>query len=178
MPWKSSEQQQGRWFPALAAFLILLSPAAAWALKSDAEQPITVEADGADIDDGNKRSTYTGNVVITQGTIRLEADKVIVSKPASGQGNNLHAEGKPVRFQQAVEGKKGEVVRGRARKMEYDSDSELMHLIGEAQLTQEGNSFSSDRITYDRVKSLVTGGAAASGKQRVRMTIRSGTPAQ
>ncbi|MBU0498568.1 MAG: lipopolysaccharide transport periplasmic protein LptA [Gammaproteobacteria bacterium] len=169
----------GRSLSALAILMILLMPAAAWALKSDAEQPITVEADSADIDDGNKRSIYTGSVVITQGTIRLEADKVIVSKPASGQGNNLHAEGKPVRFQQAVEGKKAEVVRGRARKMEYDSDSELMHLIGDAHLTQEGSSFSSDRITYDRIKSLVTGGAAASGKQRVRMTIRTGkTPQQ
>ena len=29
----------------------------------------------------------------------------------------------------------------------------------------------SDRITYDRVKSLVRGGSAAKGKQRVRMRL-------
>ncbi|OGT90938.1 MAG: lipopolysaccharide transport periplasmic protein LptA [Gammaproteobacteria bacterium RIFOXYA12_FULL_61_12] len=151
---------------------LLFASSAAWALKTDAEQPITVEADSADIDDGNKRSTYRGNVIITQGSIRLEANVVTVQKSPSQKNNNMTAEGQPARFQQEVEGKKGEFVQGRAKRIDYDSDSENIFLVGDAFLTQEGSSFSSDRITYDKARSLVKGGAAASGKQRVRLTIK------
>ena len=41
-------------------------------------------------------------------------------------------------------------------------------------LVQNGNTMKSDRIVYDRVKHKVRAGAAAKGKQRVRITIQSG----
>lgn len=158
----------------VAPLVLLLAPTSAWALKADAEQPIFVEADSAEIDDAKKSSTYRGNVVITQGTLRLDADKVVVLKSPAKNGNNLFADGRPAKFQQEIEGKKGEYARGQAKRVEYNSNSELLYLIDDATLTQEGSSFSSDRIIYDRIKSLVRGGASAAGKKRVRMTIQSG----
>jgi lipopolysaccharide export system protein LptA len=44
-------------------------------------------------------------------------------------------------------------------------------MIGDAVLIQGKDSMRSDRIVYDRVKSVVKAGAAAKGKQRVRISI-------
>ena len=46
-------------------------------------------------------------------------------------------------------------------------------MIGDSVLFQGKDSFKSDRITYDRTKSLVRAGASAKGKQRVRISIES-----
>jgi lipopolysaccharide export system protein LptA len=42
---------------------------------------------------------------------------------------------------------------------------------GDAVVIQGKDTFKSDRITYDRVKSVVKGGAAAKGKERVRIRV-------
>jgi lipopolysaccharide export system protein LptA len=43
------------------------------ALSSDREQPINLEADAADIDDLKGISIYTGNVVLTQGSMVIKS---------------------------------------------------------------------------------------------------------
>jgi lipopolysaccharide export system protein LptA len=161
---------KGNW----VCILLMLLPLPVWALKSDAGQPINIEADSADIDDNNKTRTFTGNVVVTQGSIRLSGNRLVVYQNATAKGGNrFHATGSPARFQQELESRPGEWVRGHAKRIEYDSDSEFLHLIGNAFITQEGDSARTDRITYDKVRNLVKGGAAAKGRERVRMVIQS-----
>jgi lipopolysaccharide export system protein LptA len=74
-----------------------------------------------------------------------------------------------VKFQQQSE--KGPV-RGEARRVEYEVASENLFLIGDAVLFQGKDSMRSDRIAYDRVRAVVKAGAAAEGKQRVRISIQ------
>jgi lipopolysaccharide transport protein LptA len=57
--------------------------------------------------------------------------------------------------------------------MEYDVDSDMLYLIGNAVLNQDKDTFKSDRIAYDRKKSMIKGGTSAKGKHRVRVTIKS-----
>jgi lipopolysaccharide export system protein LptA len=163
---------QPRRFAFLWLLLLLLAETAA-ALQSDLQQPITVEADGMDIDEGRKTNTYQGNVVLHQGTITLKADKVTViqgSKP--GESNRVVAEGNPATLQQLPDGKQEYVV-GRANHMEYSVDSETLVLTGNASLRQGQDNFKSDRIVYDRAKAVIRAGASAQGNQRVRVTIGS-----
>ncbi len=147
--------------------LLLLCCATATALESDRNQPIELAADSVDIDEGKGMSVYKGDVDLRQGTMRLEADTVTVHqrgrKPAK-----IVAEGRPVKFQQQT--KKGQV-KGRARRVEYLVDSENLTLAGDAVLIQGKDSMRSDRIVYDRVRAVVKAGAAAKGKQRVRISI-------
>jgi len=149
--------------------LCLCIPSLAFALKSDKDQPIYVEADGVDLDDKKGLSTYKGNVVLTQGSIIIKADKVTVTQ-IQGNKDHIEATGQPVTFQQQTEGKKG-LFKGRAKKAEYTSDSETLYLTGDAVLTQGKDTFKSDKITYDRARAVVKAGASAKGKQRVRVTI-------
>lgn len=160
--------------PALlaGALLLVLSAPAALALSTDKDQPIDIAADSVDIDEGRGTSTYTGNVEVNQGTIRLNADKVVVEhKP--GQPRIVNATGKPARFRQLPDNSKVYVT-GTAQQLRYRLDSEELVLTGDAQLTQGKDKFHSDRIVYDRSRAVVKAGAAAQGKERVRVTIQPG----
>jgi len=148
--------------------VLLLVSGSVWALSSDKDQPIELEADSVEIDDRTGISTYQGNVVIRQGSIRITADKVTVYQKDK-RTDKIHAVGEPVTYQQVTDD--GKEVNGRARQAEYHTASDELYLIGNALLTQGKDSFASDRITYDRKRALVKAGASAQGKERVRITI-------
>ncbi|MBA1331005.1 LptA protein, partial [Candidatus Endoriftia persephone str. Guaymas] len=60
--------------------LLLLLPLQARALSGDREQPIYLEADSVEIDEASGVSVYIGNVVVSQGSMRLEADKMWIHR--------------------------------------------------------------------------------------------------
>lgn len=161
-----------RTLPLLLAVLLSLSAPAVLALSSDKDKPIDIVADSVDINEGRGTSTYTGNVEINQGTIRVNADKVVVlHKP--GQPRAIDATGEPARFRQLPDNSK-QYVTGNALKLHYRLDSEELVLTGNAQLKQGKDTFASDKIVYDRTRAVVKAGAAAQGKDRVRVTIQPG----
>lgn len=152
---------------AIAVLGALSAPA--HALSTDKDQPLDLEADSAEIDEGKGMSIYTGNVIAVQGSMRLESDRLVVFH-AGTKAERLEAEGKPARFQQLADDSP-EPIKARARRLEYQFDSEELILTGDAVVLQGKDTFQSDRITYDRVRSIVKGGAAAKGKERVRITV-------
>lgn len=151
----------------LLALVLLCAGGAVQALESDKEQPIELAADSVDIDESKGTSVYRGDVDLRQGTMHLQADVVTVYQDKR-KPTKIIAEGRPVKFQQQSD--KG-LVKGRAKRAEYEVDSENLVMIGDAVLLQGSDSMRSDRIVYDRVKSVVKAGAAAKGKQRVRISI-------
>ena len=153
----------------LTITLLLLAAGQAHALPGDKDQPVQLEADSVDIDEGKGTSVYRGDVDLRQGSMRLQADQVTV-KHQGRRPDRIIAVGS-VRFQQ--DSGKG-MVRARARKAEYEVNSELLTLIGRASLTQAGDTMKSDRIVYDRVHHKVRAGTAAKGRQRVHITIQPG----
>lgn len=157
-----------------ATALLGLSLCSGWAqaLSSDREQAVDIAADSVDINEASGISTYSGNVEINQGSIRLQAARVVVEhKP--GQKRLIKASGQPARFRQLPDNST-QYVNGQAQHIEYGLDSEDLVLSGKARLTQGKDSFSSDRIVYDRVRAVVKAGAAAQGKERVKVTIQPG----
>jgi lipopolysaccharide export system protein LptA len=152
----------------LLALLLFVSAGGALALESDSTQPIELAADSVDFNEAEGRSVYKGNVDVRQGSIRLRGDVVTVYQ-AGRDPEKVVAEGRPVKFEQRID--KG-LVQGEALRVEYEVASENIILIGEAVLNQGKDTMRSDRIVYDRVKSVVKAGAAAKGKQRVHISIQ------
>jgi len=148
--------------------LVWLPLAPAYALSTDKDQPIHVEADSVEIDDRQGISIYQGDVDVKQGSIHLTADKVTVYQK-DRRTERVRAVGRPVRFQQQTD--KGQTVKGRAREVEYYVTGDELVLTGDALLSQGDDNFSSDRIIYDRKNARVKAGASAKGKERVRITI-------
>ncbi len=140
----------------------------AWAAEAE-KQPVQVEADRLEIDEQRDVSVYQGNVLIIQGELRLQADRVEI-RGTEGKAEQMLATGKPVKFQSRP-AKGGKPVNGEAGRLEYVLNDDLITLSEGAKVTQEQDVFSSERIQYDRKRSLIKAGAAAGGS-RVRMLIQ------
>lgn len=151
-------------------FLILTSySSVGLALKSDSEQPIYIDSNAATYDDNAGVSIYTGNVVSSQGSLKVWSDKLVVHFK-DGDVDKLVATGKPARFQQTPDS--GGDITGKALTGEYYPKQNLLILIKEAVVWQDGNTYASDIIRYDSRNSIVKAGDQESDAKRVRVILR------
>ena len=93
--------------------LLLLAPTA-WAKSSDRQQPMDVEADQTDAQlADDSETTLRGNVRITQGTLKVEADTAVVHR-VKGEIAKVVLSGGPVRMSQIADS--GEAMTATAKK--------------------------------------------------------------
>jgi lipopolysaccharide export system protein LptA len=149
--------------------LVSLLSLPAGALETDREQPMQLEADSLAIDESTGVSLYEGNVAITQGSMKLWAERLWVHRK-QGKTEKIISEGEPSRFSQLPE-VGGVEVHGQALRIEIHIDRDEMILIDNALLEQGGNSFRNDRIVYNRTNAQVRAGSSAQGKERVQVVI-------
>jgi len=158
--------------------LFCLSPV--FASSEDTQQPIIIEADQAVLDEKNQSSTYTGNVVLKQGGIEVKAN-IITVYAKEGQLQRVIAEGNPVHYRQQHQ-QQVEEVRGVCQRMEYETESKSVRLLGGAELWQGGNRFSGNRILYDPSKEKVTVNSSTDESkqdgQRVQIILQPKSPEQ
>jgi lipopolysaccharide export system protein LptA len=147
---------------------ILAWPLTLQALSGDRDQPMHLEADSVSIDEGTGVSLYQGNVVITQGSLKLWADKLWIYRK-EGKTDKITSEGNPTRFRQM--GDDQVEIRGQALRAEFYINRDELLLFDDALLEQGADQFRSDRIIYNRISSQVKAGGSADGKERVRVTI-------
>jgi lipopolysaccharide export system protein LptA len=96
----------------------------------NANAPIAVNADSFLADLNGETGTYTGNVIVTQGEVRLHADQVKVTAP-SGRASKMEALGHVV-----VDSPSGQAVGDNGF---YDVPSQVLRLNGNVVLTKEAN---------------------------------------
>ncbi|MBF7687129.1 lipopolysaccharide transport periplasmic protein LptA [Acinetobacter rathckeae] len=160
---------------------LLVQPLTAFALPSDRSQPISLVADKATYNDKTGITTYTGNVVIEQGSMKLQANAVTAQLNKARQISTVSALGSPARFQQQTDANK--LAKGQAQKIVYSADTGIITLTGNALVDQDGASIRGATLRYSMNKGDIeavgdrTGGAAvtttnASQNQgRVQITI-------
>lgn len=132
------------------------------ALPSDSSQPIRIQANAATLDDKRNTAVYTGNVVITQGSLRLTGSRVTLTTNANGELNTMVTQGGPATYQQTPEANKPPV-KARAETIEYHADRETIVLIKNAFLEQSGNTFQGEHVSYDIQRQVVDAGNSSSG---------------
>jgi lipopolysaccharide export system protein LptA len=141
----------------LALFVAaLLAVCRVWALAADKDQPIEIESDYAELRKAERQTIYSGNVIVTQGSIRMWGDKLTVYYDEGDQLKDAILEGKPAHFKQRAEGRQ-EDFEGEALRMEYHAQQERLHMINQAKLTQGKSIFSGPLIVYDTKNSILTG---------------------
>ena len=147
----------------------LLAPTLVLGLPEDRDQPIQLEADTAHWDQNTGISTYEGNVVITQGSMRLFADTAVIYLN-EGEFQRMEADGNPVRFRYKPAVNKEEIF-GKGQHATYDVTDALITVSDNAHFTQGGDEFTGDHVEYDLEKDLVKA-RGASGGGRVQFTIQ------
>jgi lipopolysaccharide export system protein LptA len=95
---------------------------------------------------------FEGNVILTQGTLTIRGDKLVVTQDAAGFQNGVAtAAGKGLAtFRQRRDGST-EYVEGEAERIEYDSRSEKARLFNRAKVTSGGDQVTGHYIEYDAI---------------------------
>lgn len=160
-------------FRSFIFLLMLISFSPVWALSSDRQQPIAIEADQVDIDERAGISTYRGNVRLTQGSLRMQAEQVVVhSRERAVQ--KVIATGQPATFSQRPDNA-DEDVQASAEEVEYDAVKGTLLLQHQATFTQGMNLFQGNRIEYDMQNDTVAASSKEDSPSRVQVIIHPGT---
>lgn len=158
------------------ACLVAFLPAVVFAEQADRDKPVSIEADRLTVDDIKKESVFEGNVTVSQGTLMLKADKVVVRQDGGGF-NYAYAYGKPAHFRQKRD-ESDEYVEGQGERLEYDGKADKMHVYTNAEIHKGADEVKGDYITYDATNGFyqVVGGPSVTTplnpKGRVRATIQ------
>lgn len=172
-------------FLMIACLSMTLASVAAHAERADSKQPVNIEADRVSVDDRNKTHTFEGNVVLSQGSLSIRGNRLVVTQNDDGFQTGVATGGKDGRasFRQRREGR-SEFVEGLAERIEYDGRTEKATLRGRAEVRSGGDLVKGQYIEYDGVTEnyLVTNGKApgttsAETSQRVRAVIQPKGPA-
>lgn len=145
---------------------LALASAQALALKSDRDQPATIDADEVDMDFNTGVRVYRGDVVVQQGTLVINADELTVYLKDDKLERAI-AVGNPAVFRQRPDGKNHDVI-GRGRRLELDEVNNIMTLKKRASVTQNKDTVNGELIVYNMAtdKLQVRGG----GQQAVEKT--------
>lgn len=159
--------------PALALVAALAALPAA-AERADREKEIVIGADKSVGDDANKVVTLTGNVIVTQGSMRITAAKMLLREDAKGNKTYV-ASGTPVTFRQRRD--KGDGwIEGTAERAEFDDHNDILRLYNKAWVKSNQSELTGDFISYDMKRELaeVSGappGQVAPPNSRVKVII-------
>jgi len=149
--------------------------------RADRDKPIHLEADRAtvedvDQDDTSRVSIFTGNVVLTQGTMVIRADKVIMKEDDNGF-SYATALGDLVSFRQKRDGL-DEYIEGWSRRVEFDNKTDQLELFRQARLKRGQDEVKGDYISYNmaseffQVKGSNERGVDSGPDSRVRIVIQ------
>jgi lipopolysaccharide export system protein LptA len=131
--------------------------AVAWALagyaptaaaeKADRDKPINFQGDALGGNTGTKVSDLIGNVVITQGTLTIHADRIQFHQNPDNSVSAT-AYGNPVSFREKRDDS-DEYYEGYAQRVVYDGSKRFVELFDRALLKKSGDEIRSNYISYN-----------------------------
>ena len=137
-----------------------------FALPDDWQQEMTIFSDTAEIDRKSGVVVYQGDVILTQGSMKIESDRLIILRNGEvlEKATALGKEDQPARYQQQINEGEG-LTKAHGQRIDYFAERREVLLQDNAQLEQDGNTFSGDRILYDMDKEVVSAGGAVQNTQ-------------
>lgn len=129
-----------------------LGPGTAQAELADRQQPMLIEADTLRVDDATQTSVFTGNVVMTKGSIVLRGQQIEVRQYPQGaqSGTMLGSATQRAFFRQKREGL-DEFVEGEAERIDYQSQTDTVTFTGQAVLRRFRGATLSDQTLGARI---------------------------
>lgn len=172
------------------ALVTLLSASGVHAEKADSLKEMTIEADQFLNNGKTNVSTFSGDVVVIRGTLKVKAEKAVVTKSADDfQHVVLTAKpGAKISFRQKRDGGPDLWVEGESEKAEYDEKTEFVKFLSKAQIRYlDGSKVTQQQegefLSYDSKNDVFVGvnsssGQSVSGGGRIKTTIQPRTEKQ
>lgn len=134
------------------ALAVLAWAAGAHAEKADRMKPMNIEADSGQHDELKQTSVFTGNVVVTKGTIVIRGEKLEVSQDRDGyqRGVVTAGAGKLAFFRQkrdTLPGAPAEYIEGEGDVITYDGRDDTVHLNRRAELRRYRETALTDQVS-------------------------------
>lgn len=149
--------------PFLLSLSAALGSASAWALPTDRDQPIHIQSDDAQLDDKQGVATYKGNVIITQGSMKITGNTVTITRNATGDVDVFTAVGNLAYYEQKPAADKP-IVQAYGMTIQYFAAQNRIVLIDKAKVINDGNTSEGEKIVYDTVRQVVNAGRATGSK--------------
>ncbi|MGV8934070.1 MAG: lipopolysaccharide transport periplasmic protein LptA [Gallionellaceae bacterium] len=129
--------------------LLLLSTyaTAVFAERADRNKPIKMEADRVTVDDTNKASIFEGNVKLQQGTLQIEAAKILLVQDKIGY-SQITATGNLAHLRQKRDGA-NEYAEAFGDRIVYDSNAEIANIYGQARVKRNNDDVRGEHIIYN-----------------------------
>ena len=177
--------------PCAAAVLILGLTLPIHAERGDRLKPLNVEADQSGrVDLQNQTVVFSGNVVVSKGTMVIRAARIEVRQTPAGYdtATAFGTPGRPATFRQKRDGV-DEYIDGQAERLEYDGRADVIKFISNAAVRRlrgvaVADEITGNLVTYDATTEVfsVSGGAATTaanpgGRVRAVLTPREGSAA-
>lgn len=158
----------------IAALALLLTvdpsgarqPDAAEAADRAVEPPIVIDSESSASDLRSGVTRFSGNVTITRGPMRVNADEGVV-RQVDGEMTEIELTGDPTTWADTLED--GTVVTGRADRIHFDIVDNVVTLTGEALLQHEQGRYTGDELVYDLDTESLAG--RGTNGNRVRVVI-------
>lgn len=140
---------------------------AADARTSDRTQPMDIEGDGLQCDlGGNGECTYSGNVLITQGTLNVRAAKATIQRVGDDPSRALLSGG--VTLKQVMDN--GSPINATASNVDYNLKTEVVVFTGNVELSRNGDTMKGQRFVYNmKTAQIEAGNGSATGRVKMRI---------
>lgn len=153
----------------LTGLLALFIALPANALRNDRDQPINIVADTSEVDAKTGYTRITGGVVITQGSLIVNADEARVYV-VEGRVNRVELDGRPATWEQQLES--GEDMNARASHIDYKVPVGIIELTGNALVNHPQGEISGASLQYELDTEKLRGFSQnGPGGDRVRIRI-------
>ena len=134
----------------------------------DLKQEVKISAASQEADIKNNQIIFNGPVEVTQGSVKINADKLRAYTKEGAGGRILVATGNPATYSQIMED--GRLASASAKEILYELSKRTLILKGNATLEQDGSQVTGDQIRYNIAKQQLI--AESSGNDRVITIIQ------
>lgn len=142
-------EQQGSWGMSGVFFFLLASlllASAGYAAQADRDKPVHLRADEVTIDQQKGTAVYTGNVVLSQGSLKITASKMVMVRKGDQMGT-MNAYGSPAHLAEVLDD--GTKVAGEAKRIEYDMGAKTVNLYEDAWVQRGTDEMRGEVISYN-----------------------------
>ncbi len=137
----------------LLALGLVLAVASAWAEKADRGKPMVIEADKPGTMDLQRQVVvFNGNVSISQGTMSLRAERIEVRETKNGDRfATVMGDARQLAAYRQKRDAANEWIEGSAERIDYDTRSETLKFMGQAQVRFLRGAELTDEVAGDTI---------------------------
>lgn len=140
------------------------------AKEGDLEQEVKISASSQEADIKNNQLIFNGPVLVTQGSIKINAAELQAFSKGDDAAKTLIATGSPATYSQIMDD--GLPAQASAQEIHYELSTRTLTLIGEATLAQGGSRVTGSRIRYNIEQQKLLAESTGKGEDRVITVIQ------